>query len=226
MKKASLMILAAVMLIFFAGCGNSQSSPEQVQDKETSSARSRTARQESLEETGQPETETPNDTIAASTETEAPSSSSTASRLPQKESTNTPQPASPSSNPPEQKQNQSAPSAEKPESQAPASQPSAPQPQPSDTPPAPTPEPEPEPEFNISGHVQFAKDYGATIGLVLDSSATACWDNPLTANSRSKYLQEDIIDTLNSYKNDGFTHFWVWSESQGGGSYLLYIGYA
>lgn len=94
----------------------------------------------------------------------------------------------------------------------------------SEAPPTPT-----EPEaaaFNVSPYVQSAKEYGAGIGLALDSTATACWDDPLTANARSLYLERDLWDRLDWYKASGFTAFWVWTEQIGDGEYLIYIGYA
>lgn len=96
----------------------------------------------------------------------------------------------------------------------------------SEAPPTPT-----EPEavvFDVSPYVQFAVDYGTSdeVGLALDSTATACWDDPLTANARSLYLERDLQDRLDWYKASGFTAFWVWAEQTGDGEYLIYIGYA
>ena len=94
----------------------------------------------------------------------------------------------------------------------------------SEAPPTPT---EPEaPAFDVSAYVQSAKEYGAGIGLALDNTATACWDDPLTANARSRYLERDLRDRLDWYKVSGFTAFWVWAEQTGDGEYLVYIGYA
>lgn len=80
--------------------------------------------------------------------------------------------------------------------------------------------------FDVSPYVQSAKEYGAGIGLAPDSTATACWDDPLTANARSLYLERDLRDRLDWYKVGGFTAFWVWAEQTGDGEYLIYIGYA
>lgn len=94
----------------------------------------------------------------------------------------------------------------------------------SEAPPTPT---EPEPvAFDVSPYVQSAKEYGAGIGLTPDSTATACWDDPLTANAQSLYLERDLRDRLDWYKASGFTAFWVWAEQTGDGEYLIYIGYA
>lgn len=40
------------------------------------------------------------------------------------------------------------------------------------------------------------------------------------------YLERDIKDCLNCYKNiEGFTGVWIWAEPDGNGAYKLYIGY-
>ena len=111
----------------------------------------------------------------------------------------------------------------------------APDPEPIPEPtPEPTPEPAPDPKpteppataFDVEGYVEMAKSYGQSIGLKLDSSATACWDNPIYANADSLYIQRDLQDTLDWYKDSGFTSFWVWTENLGNNDYHIYIGYA
>ena len=100
--------------------------------------------------------------------------------------------------------------------------------------PKPTPEPAPDPKpteppataFDVEGYVEMAKSYGQSIGLKLDSSATACWDHPIYANADSLYIQRDLQDTLDWYKDSGFTSFWVWTENLGNNDYHIYIGYA
>ena len=104
-----------------------------------------------------------------------------------------------------------------------------PEPKPNPEPtPAPDPKPTepPVPAFDVEGYVEMAKSYGQSIGLKLDSSATACWDNPIYANADSLYIQRDLQDTLNWYKDSGFTSFWVWTENLGNNDYHIYIGYA
>ena len=92
--------------------------------------------------------------------------------------------------------------------------------------PEPTPTEPPVSAFDVSGYVEMAKSYGQSIGLKLDSSATACWDNPIYANADSLYIQRDLQDTLDWYKDSGFTSFWVWTENLGNNDYHIYIGYA
>ncbi len=80
--------------------------------------------------------------------------------------------------------------------------------------------------FDVSGYVEYAKSYAQSIGLSLDSTATACWDNPITANSRRSGIKDDIKSRLNRYKNvEGFTAVWVWAEKVTDTEYEIYIGY-
>lgn len=94
-------------------------------------------------------------------------------------------------------------------------------------PPVEQPSEEPkEPEFDIEYWITFAKSYAVSIGLELSPDAVECWDNPIIAGAHSKYLERDITDCLNCYKNiEGFTGVWIWAEPDGKGAYKLYIGY-
>lgn len=108
----------------------------------------------------------------------------------------------------------------------PASEPEEP-PQSTEEPSKPTPEPEPTtPAFDVSGYVSFAKSYGQSIGLSLDSTATGCWDTPIEAHAGCIYLERDIRDRLDWYLDSGFTAIWVWSVDLGGGNHEILIGYA
>ena len=109
--------------------------------------------------------------------------------------------------------------------------PPAPAPTPTPAPqpaPEPTPEPTPSPPtVDIGYYVQFAMNYGASIGLNLDGTATGCWDNPISVSAGNTTVEQSIMDRLNRYRNvEGFTAIWAWSEDLGGGRYNLYIGYA
>lgn len=111
---------------------------------------------------------------------------------------------------------------EKPEeAQSPAEEPSAP----ATT--EPEPAPEPEPAFDIDYWISYAKSTAVSLGLTLDSSATDCWDNPVTAKPTCIYLERDISSRLNRYaKDEEITAVWIWYECIGTSSYLIYIGYA
>lgn len=91
----------------------------------------------------------------------------------------------------------------------------------------PKPTPEPEPAFDIEHWISYAKNTAVSLGLTLDSSATDCWDNPITAKPTCIYLERDISSRLNRYaKDEEITAVWFWYECIGTGSYLIYIGYA
>ena len=91
----------------------------------------------------------------------------------------------------------------------------------------PEPTPEPEPAFDIDCWISYAKNTAVSLGLTLDSSATDCWDNPITAKPTCIYLERDINSRLNRYAKDGeITAVWIWYECVGTSSYLIYIGYA
>lgn len=80
--------------------------------------------------------------------------------------------------------------------------------------------------FDVNEYVAYAKSYAQSIGLSLDSTATECWDNPITANPRRKNIKSDIQSRLNRYKNlEGFTAVWVWTEKVTDTEYEIYIGY-
>lgn len=90
----------------------------------------------------------------------------------------------------------------------------------------PTPTPEPEPEFDIYYWVQFAKDCAVEAGFILCDDAVYCWDNPIEANARCRYLERDIRDSFIIYQGTDIEYITVWYEDLGGGEYLIYIGYA
>ena len=91
----------------------------------------------------------------------------------------------------------------------------------------PEPTPKPKPTFDIDCWISYAKSTAVSLGLTLDSSATDCWDNPITAKPTCIYLERDINSRLNRYAKDGeITAVWVWYECVGTSSYLIYIGYA
>ncbi len=84
-----------------------------------------------------------------------------------------------------------------------------------------------EPEFDINYWINYAKNYAKSVGLRLESSAVDCWDNPIPANSKCKYLERDIKSRLNRYaKDEDITDVWIWAEKVADNSYEIYIGYA
>ncbi len=87
-------------------------------------------------------------------------------------------------------------------------------------------EPEPAAPFNIDYWISYAKTTAQKNGLSLDSMATDCWDNPITAKPDCIYLERDINSRMSRYARDGFSSVWVWYECVGTDSYLIYVGYA
>ncbi len=88
------------------------------------------------------------------------------------------------------------------------------------------PKEEVKPSFDVNSSVNYAKSYAQSIGLKLDSTATDCWDNPITANAKRTGIRDDIQNRLNRYKNvEGFTAVWVWAEKESDTEYEIYIGY-
>ena len=74
--------------------------------------------------------------------------------------------------------------------------------------------------------MSYAKEYAVSIGLSLDSTATECWDNPISANPNRSGIKSDIESRLNRYKNsEGFTAVWIWTEKLSDTEYSIYIGY-
>ena len=90
----------------------------------------------------------------------------------------------------------------------------------------PKPTEPPKQTFDVSPYVSYAKEYAVSIGLSLDSTATECWDNPISANPNRSGIKSDIESRLNRYKNsEGFTAVWIWTEKLSDTEYSIYIGY-
>lgn len=90
----------------------------------------------------------------------------------------------------------------------------------------PKPTEETKPSFDVNPYLSYAKSYAQGIGLELDSTATDCWDNPITANAKRTGIKDDIQSRLNRYKKvEGFTAVWVWAEKVSDTEYEIYIGY-
>ena len=80
-------------------------------------------------------------------------------------------------------------------------------------------------EFDINYWISYAQNYAKSIGLIIDETATECWDNPISANANIKNIGADIESRLNRYKNiEGFTFVWIWAEKISDTQYELYIG--
>lgn len=243
MKKRAIWIAAAACVILLCGCSHSEeagaylsTTSSTVEEKrEGSETNSSHSFSESKPEDATPaESKKPMEPAEKEEAVEQPSTASAKGQM-------EPQPGNTASAIPDSSKQPASAGLEESEPQpeaAPVQQPAEPQPpaapaepeQPAMQPTAPT-EPstptEPQaPAFDVSNYVGFAQSYGQGIGLSLDSTATACWDDPIAASSRSAYLERDLKDRLDWYAASGFTAFCVWAEDAGGGNYLIYIGYA
>lgn len=82
-------------------------------------------------------------------------------------------------------------------------------------------------KHELKGYFHTLTAYVFGAGLDLNPTATACWDNPITAGAHCVYLERDIQSRLNRYgRDESITAVWIWAEPRADGSYDLYIGYA
>ena len=83
--------------------------------------------------------------------------------------------------------------------------------------------------FDVNGYVQYAIDYGQSIGLIYHPEVFESWDNPIDAGAdvSDDYLKEAIRNRLNRYKNvEGFEYFNVWAEPGINSEYRIVIAYS
>ena len=127
------------------------------------------------------------------------------------------QPPTPTKNPQSTQPSSTLPSAAEPTEPAPTEL----------TPSAEPTEPPTEPPFDIDAWMDFAREYAVGLGLVLDSAATSCWDNPILASAQSRYLERDLKGVLEDYASaPDISQVWIWPELRPDGRYDIYIGYA
>ena len=225
MRKKWVVCMIACLMIFLAGC-NGNTAKETARndtDKRISSTAGNT-------ETTT-ETEKADDTTSVVPETEQPVSSeatiepsqqeksdvsSTASKSEVEKNDDSVQVTKTPATTQEQKQPQQQPKP-KPETPTVKEEVKSTQPKPTE---------EVKPRFDVNSYVNYAKSYAQSICLELDSTATDCWDNPITANAKRTGIKDDIQSRLNRYKNvEGFTAVCVWAEKVSDTEYEIYIGY-
>lgn len=223
MKLSHIFIIALVLIICLTGCAKQKIN---------------SAESENWSAVGQAVTE-PGERVAVtetastiSRETENPTSGEAETRLPTEKTGNSAKPHTQA----EEKASSDAPvppnesAVQKPNPVEPAKSTTAPtQTALPITPPSTTEKPTEPPvqEFDIDYWIAYAKNYAKSVGLRLDSTATDCWDNPISANAKCKYLERDIQNRLNRYaRDDDITSVWIWAEKVSDNSYEIYIGYA
>lgn len=215
MRKKWVVCMIACLMILLAGC-NGNTAKENARndtDKRISSTAGNT-------ETTT-ETEKADDTTSDVPETEQPVSSEATTEPSQQEKSDVSSTAG--SKTETAKSYESVQVTKKPDSTQEQKQP---QQQPKPKPETPTVKEEVKPSFDVNSYVNYAKSYAQSIGLELDSTATDCWDNPITANAKRTGIKDDIQSRLNRYKNvEGFTAVCVWAEKVSDTEYEIYIGY-
>lgn len=221
MKKKWMVCMIACLMILLAGCnGNiAKETARNDTDKRNSSTAGNTETEKADDTSGIPETEQTVSSEAATelSPQEKPDVSSTAGS--KTETAKSYEPIQVTKKPDstqEQKQPQ----------QQPQSKPETPTVKEEVKPTQSKPKEEVKPSFDVNSSVNYAKSYAQSIGLKLDSTATDCWDNPITANAKRTGIRDDIQNRLNRYKNvEGFTAVWVWAEKVSDTEYEIYIGY-
>lgn len=197
-----------------ADCSSSVSNTEISEEKDTT-----------VESEPEKATETAITTSEPDSETNEPETTPTESKNPV-ETEKADIPAAPTAEPPNQTTTQAEPEKqpEQPKEQTTAEQ--MPVEKPTDIPAEPEPTELPKQTFDVSPYVSYAQEYAVSIGLSLDSTATECWDNPISANPNRSGIKSDIESRLNRYKNsEGFTAVWIWTEKLSDTEYNIYIGY-
>ena len=219
MKTKTIVFLLALLLIVFAGCNNAPSNEDETQPFSFSESVQSTSESEAPAGKESKEVETTPEAVQESEpekQEETTETDTVSSEQPQTVS----------------ESGQAAQSAEQPD-KADKTEHSVSTPQPdiakeSETPAPPEmEETTSETDFDINYWISFAKDYAQSVGLLLDSEAVYCWDNPICAGAHCKYLERDIHSRLDRYKADEeITAVWIWAEEVSDGIYDIYIGYA
>ena len=219
MKTKTIVFLLALLLIVFAGCNNAPPNEDETQPFSFSESVQSTSESEAPAGKESKEVETTPEAVQESEpekQEETTETDTVSSEQPQTDSDN----------------RQAAQSAEQPD-KADKTEHSVSTPQPdipkeSETPAPPETEEAPsETDFDINYWISFAKGYAQSVGLLLDSEAVYCWDNPIRAGAHCKYLERDIHSRLDRYKADEeITAVWIWAEEVSDGIYDIYIGYA
>ena len=235
MKSKIAVLFFIVLLCLTSGCSNTshiaeQPAPVSSSGSNEAPSQAETAQAEKKTEVDRPQsTESQTDSRAAENPASVSESDTQTTEVPDQADHSTAVLSQPSE--PEKKTDESE---RRPETAAPTEkeQPTPPateepkpaeQPQPTE----PSQEEPTEPAFDIGYWIGFAKSYAESIGLVLDSGAVYCWDNPIAAGVKCKYTERDIRGYLDRYAKDGdITDVWIWYEQTGSGSYEIYIGYA
>lgn len=229
MKNRLIPCVLACLMIFLVGCnGNTaKEAAQEITKTETSFPAGNTETNSQEKTAEEPESTTvQEETPITAEESQSTAESQTVATVQTKPAeekpAETPVTEKPKAEPPKQTttQAESEKQTEQPKEQTTA------EPKPTDKPAEPKPTEQPKQTFDVSPYVSYAKEYAVSIGLSLDSTATECWDNPISANPNRSGIKSDIESRLNRYKNsEGFTAVWIWTEKLSDTDYNIYIGY-
>ena len=229
MKSKIAVLFLIVLLCLTSGCSNTSHIAEQPAPVSSSGSNEAPSQAETAQATEKTEVEQPrstepkDDDHSAEATVSVSESATQPTEVPDQADHSTavlPQPSEP-----EKKTDESE---RRPETAAPTGKEQPTPPATEESTPLEPPKEEPtEPVFDIDYWISFAKSYAESIGLMLDSGAVYCWDNPIAAGVKCKYTERDIRGYLDRYAKDGdITDVWIWYEQTGSGSYEIYIGYA
>lgn len=229
MKNRLISCVLACLMIFLVGCnGNTaKEAAQEITKTETSFPAGNTETNSQEETAEEPEsTAVQEETQITAEESQSTADSQTVTTVqtkPAEEKTvETPATEKPKAEPPKQT---TTPAESEKQTEQPKEQTTA-EPKPTEKPAEPKPTEPPKQTFDASPYVSYAKEYAVSIGLSLDSTATECWDNPISANPNRSDIKSDIESRLNRYKNsEGFTAVWIWTEKLSDTEYNIYIGY-
>lgn len=224
-NKILIAMLATVILITFVGCGQKQTAQYEKSNTAVSSANVTSNTETSDDAAAEKFSSAVDSEITTEIETTVPAPESTAKVSTQntaqpsfsaKKDTQNKKSASPKSTQTPSKSTQTV--TEKPVSTTASS---------SETTSSPKPTRPAEIAFDINYWITYAENYAESVGLRLERTAVDCWDNPIGANAKCKYLERDIKSRLNYYaKAEDITDVWIWAEKVADNSYEIYIGYA
>lgn len=219
MKTKMIAFLMVLLLIVLAGCNNTPSNEDKPQPFSSSESSQSSTESETPVENEKKEVET---TPVAVQESEPEKQEETT----EKKTVNSEQPQTVSETEQAVQSATQLNEADKTENSVSKPQPDIPEESEAPAPPE-TEEAPSETDFDINYWISFAKGYAQSVGLLLDSEAVYCWDNPIRAGAHCKYLERDIHSRLDRYKADEeITAVWIWAEEVSDGIYDIYIGYA
>ena len=199
MKNRLIPCVLACLMIFLVGCnGNTaKEAAQEITKTETSFPAGNTETNSQEDTAEEPEStavqeETPITAEESKSTAESQTVTTVQTKPAEEKTADTPATEKPKAEPTKQTTTQAEPEKqpEQPKEQTTAEQ--KPVEKPTEKPAEPKPTEPPKQTFDVSPYVSYAKEYAVSIGLSLDSTATECWDNPISANPNRSGFKSDI----------------------------------